>query len=133
MVNMIYSKKEDKFFAPEFKDSYVANGIWPVDGIEVSTEDFEEFSSTKDGYSRKFENGSFSWEVSPISEEQLREMEISWRNLELKRADEELNKVQDSDPKAIGTVAQWRDYRKLLRAWPDSDKFPNSQSRPKSP
>lgn len=60
-------------------------------------------------------------------------VERAWRDSELDRADEELNKVQDSDPKAYGTVTQWRDYRKELRAWPEHAQFPTQAQRPKSP
>ena len=55
-----------------------------------------------------------------------------WRNAELTRADEELNKVQDADPKAVGTVAQWREYRRALRNYPESEGF-SSGIRPVSP
>ena len=66
-------------------------------------------------------------EMSPAYLERL------WRNKEISRADVELNKVQDSDPKAKGTVAEWREYRKQLRAWPSAKEFPNSKRRPKAP
>lgn len=56
-----------------------------------------------------------------------------WRDLQLAHSDIELNKVQDSDPKAVGTVSQWREYRKALRAWPEHKDFPNKEKRPVSP
>ena len=59
--------------------------------------------------------------------------EKAWRDSELIRADIELYKVQDSDPKAVGTVAGWREYRKALRAWPEHKDFPNKEKRPVSP
>lgn len=59
--------------------------------------------------------------------------ERSWRDSELIRADIELCKVQDSDPKAVGTVAGWREYRKALRAWPEHESFPDSAQRPVAP
>lgn len=59
--------------------------------------------------------------------------ERTWRNNELFRSDIELNKVQDSDPKATGSVSDWRGYRKALRDWPDSNNFPNNEFRPKAP
>lgn len=61
------------------------------------------------------------------------EAEISWRNNELVRADYELNKVQDADPKAVGTVGDWRVYRKALRQWPESSDFPDKNKRPIPP
>ena len=59
-------------------------------------------------------------------------VERKWRNLELARSDIELSKVQDGAPKSIGTVSAWRAYRNLLRAYPDSDGYPNTE-RPVSP
>lgn len=56
-----------------------------------------------------------------------------WRDSELDRADIELYKVQDSDPKAKGSVSGWREYRKALRAYPESEGFPNQESRPVAP
>jgi len=68
----------------------------------------------------------------PIDDE-LYEGERFWRNGELTRSDIHLNKVQDSDPKAKGSVSDWRNYRKALRAWPESSDFPNKEFRPKAP
>ena len=59
--------------------------------------------------------------------------ERAWRDSELIRSDIELYKVQDSDPKAVGIVAGWREYRKALRAWPEHKDFPNKEKRPVSP
>ena len=56
-----------------------------------------------------------------------------WRDAELVRADTELYKVQDGDPKAVGAVAGWREYRNTLRAWPEHRDFPNKDKRPVSP
>lgn len=56
-----------------------------------------------------------------------------WRDSELSRADIELYKVQDSDPKSKGSVSEWREYRKALRAYPESEGFPNQESRPVAP
>lgn len=61
------------------------------------------------------------------------EQERVWRDAELERADIELYKVQDSDPNAVGLVADWREYRKALRAWPQNESFPDSTQRPVAP
>lgn len=67
------------------------------------------------------------------SHEELCQEETQWRNFELVNADIELNKVQDGDPKAIGTVSDWRNYRKALRAYTESETFPDKSSRPVGP
>ncbi len=75
------------------------------------------------------------WVLSTKVEElSLRiDKERMWRNMELVRADEELNKVQDSDSKARGSVADWRTYRKLLRSLPEHPSFPDVSARPQAP
>lgn len=60
-----------------------------------------------------------------------KESERSWRNSELARADIELNKSQDGD--GVGTVKAWREYRKSLRAWPETKGFPFREFRPVAP
>lgn len=76
------------------------------------------------------ENGNI---IAKFVGKDLDNIERSWRNGELQRADVELNKVQDSDPKAVGSVSDWRVYRKALRAWPEHKDFPNKEFRPISP
>jgi len=56
-----------------------------------------------------------------------------WVETEQARITEELNKVQDSDPKATGTVSEWRTYRKSLRAWYEQPSFPDEQTKPIAP
>ena len=74
--------------------------------------------------------------VSPkdyVDVEAITRSEREWRNSELIRADEELNKVQDSDPKSKGTVGDWRAYRKALRAMTEAEGFPTQHVRPTAP
>ena len=54
--------------------------------------------------------------------------ERAWRDAELARADIELNKVQDG--RGTGLVSDWRDYRNVLRDWPEHESFPDSAFRP---
>lgn len=96
---------------------------------------------TKEEYTKLLDEQSLGKEivnenefvVSKTISRDLESIERSWRNSELQQADMELNKVQDSDPKAIGSVSDWRNYRKLLRAWPENVNFPNKEFRPVSP
>lgn len=54
--------------------------------------------------------------------------ERHWRDGELLRADIELSKVQDG--RGDGLVSDWRQYRNMLRDWPEHKDFPSSSSRP---
>ena len=71
----------------------------------------------------------------PIPDDTANEISVNnerlWRNLELSRADIELNKVQDG--MGSGTVTAWREYRCALRNWPASPDFPDSTKRPIAP
>lgn len=78
-----------------------------------------------------YENGSFFFSQEP--KEVLECQERAWRNSELIRADIELNKVQDSDSNAKGTVSDWRNYRKALRNYPENPSFPDTSVRPPAP
>lgn len=58
-------------------------------------------------------------------------LERSWRDNELRRADIEINKVED----IAGTfgAATWRAHRINLRDWPADPAFPDSALRPAAP
>ncbi|MNQ58988.1 hypothetical protein D3C85_732080 [compost metagenome] len=129
-----YSAAKDSFFPEELKKDYISAGTWPQDLVEISFSDFNEFSLTPlPGKVRSFSNGELAWKDIIISQEDVRHLERSWRNSELDRSDIELYKVQDSDPKSVGSVSAWREYRKALRAWPDSVEFPDQSKRPTAP
>lgn len=106
----------------------------PDDAIEISLEKYSELRqgemSGKNIIPDKNGFPILSTEPSGSSKAQS---ERVWRNSELNRSDVELNKVQDSDQKAIGTVSQWREYRKALRAWPEHKDFPIKEKRPLAP
>lgn len=124
-----YSPKTDTFY-PE---NIIYNSL-PDDVVDVGEEDFTKFIQTApEGYTRGFSNGKVSWIKVIKSEENLASEERYWRNRELNRSDIELNKVQDSDSNAKGSVADWRSYRKALRSWPESSDFPDSTKRPVAP
>ena len=110
---MIYFKNsKGEVFAYENEADYRKFG--PKDLTPLSDSDIEKHQST-------------------TAETNLSYTERAWRDSELIRSDIELYKVQDSDPKAVGTVAGWREYRKALRAWPEHKDFPNKEKRPASP
>jgi hypothetical protein len=103
----------------------------PVDAISISRKEYTELlDKQSDGHIIEFtENGVFTI----VPDKDLTFSERSWRDFELTRSDVELYKVQDSDPNAIGTVSDWRNYRKALRAWPEHEHFPDKAYRPIPP
>jgi len=104
----------------------------PEDVIKISSKEYDEiYLKLSSGYSVLVVDKEFVFTKTEDTHTELKER--LWRNTELSKVDVQLNKVQDSDPKAIGTVSQWREYRKALRAWPENKDFPNKDKRPISP
>lgn len=135
MSRVYFSAARLGFFLEDLKEIYVKNGSWPVDVVEVSTEVWGIFSG---GLPRGMTVGADSnghpvlVDVPPEDEDKVNQ-ERAWRDGELNRADVELYKVQDSDPKAVGTVGMWREYRRELRIWPEHTNFTIKESRPVAP
>lgn len=53
--------------------------------------------------------------------------QLVWAANELRLADIELNKILDNDPKAVGTEAELRNYRKELRAHNRHPDYPTNE------
>ena len=113
------------------------NNHIPSDAIQLSQDVYLSLlSGVNSGYEIDFELSdqlTLKKIVSIQTIENLSKDERFWRNTELTRADYELNKVQDSDHSAVGSVGEWRTYRKALRAWPEQVGFPNKEFSPKAP
>lgn len=104
---------------------------YPKDSVEISHEYYKQLLEAQDqGNSIGCDEKGFPVIVL-IKQNNASTEERIWRNLELQRADIELNKVQDGE--GVGSVQSWRDYRKQLRAWPQDKNFPLSSERPKAP
>jgi len=99
------------------------NWLIPAHAYLETPPEISEFESVK------WENGG--WVV--VVNNRVIEIERHWRNLELFRSDFEINKIEDDDPKAVGTIEQWRKYRRQLRAWPEHEDFPSIEKRPIAP
>lgn len=135
-MKIFYSKKTNTFFPEELKKIYDASNSWPLDVLEVSIDTYNEFAlgTAPEGKIRRAgEDGLPYWEDVLITNEALDQIEKTWVKEELERAAEELNKVQDSDPKGVGSVSDWRAYRRALRAWSESLDYPNKNKRPLAP
>lgn len=127
----------EKFYYSPSKNGFYSSNIHtasqiPKDAVEINEQEYKALFAGQSGGKVivKGEDGKPILADAYVDHEGI---EKDWRNAELDRADEELNKVQDADPKAFGTVTQWRQYRKELRAWPEHAEFPNKEFRPKSP
>lgn len=106
----------------------------PATAVEITDKKrWELITGQSEGKDIFVEDGVVSLKDREVNVEDPSYTERAWRDSELTRSDIELYKVQDSDPKAVGTVAGWREYRKTLRAWPEHKDFPNKEKRPVSP
>lgn len=104
----------------------------PADAFEISQKDYNDYyTKLCNGFKATLVEGVITFTQQVLADDGKEER--AWRDFELQRADLELYKVQDSDPKAFGSVSQWREYRKQLRAWPESEKFPDKTFRPEAP
>ena len=133
--NYYYSKITNSFYPADFKKNYALAASWPGDATLVGYEDFKVFSGSPPEHMDRGsdEEGKPCWvkKATPIDSES-RSIEVSWVSQEMLRVREEIEKLQDSDPKAIGTISLWRSYRKSLRVWEDHQDFPNKEFRPKA-
>lgn len=123
------------YFSPSTQGFY-HEGIQarvPGDVKIISKEKYEEvYEKLSSGHKASCDtSGEIKYELVKLDD--LVGEERFWRNGELGRADLEIFKAQDSDPKAMGSVSQWQEYRKALRSWPDHVQFPNKDFRPTSP
>lgn len=126
---MYFSKSTNGFYDKNI------NNIIPKDAVELDDETytilFKGIASGKTVVAD--ENGIPVLVEQTLTSDAIIRAERIWRDKELELADIELYKVQDADPSAYGTVAQWREYRKNLRRWPESENFPDKSSRPLPP
>lgn len=124
-----YSPSKDCFYPADWLKDYPTP---PSDLMGVSDEVFTEFSINKSGRTRLFIDGEFEWS-SDVKETTPSEAR-AWRDSELRRADIEINKIQDSSStKGSKKLCDWRKYRCNLRDWPASAGFPLDTSRPNPP
>lgn len=126
-----------KIFYNPLDEGFYHEGVQkniPPTAIIITPAQYEEFrEEQQQGKKVSYIDGAFVFENRVPSIEDLSYFEASWVTMELQNAGEELDKVQDSDVNAVGTVSQWREYRKALRAWSTHKDFPNKNFRPKSP
>ena len=114
----------NKFFSPSAMGFYddQDSAYIPEDAVSIS---LELYLSLLEGESKgktiAVENG-FPKLIDRVEKDNTQVLEKVWAESELIRARDELEKVQDADPKAIGTVGQWRDYRKALRSYIEANK-----------
>ncbi len=80
------------------------------------------------------DNGDGTFSAPPVpapTADELAATERGWRDSELRRADIEISKAEDT----VGAfdAATWRAYRITLRDWPANPAFPDPASRPIAP
>lgn len=134
-MKVYFSPSKLSFYPEEFMDDYKKAGTWADDAFLIPYSYFTKFALNQAPKNKELGcvGGFPEWVDVELTNSDIEMSERLWRNSELIRADLELNKVQDSDPKSIGSVSQWREYRKALRAWPESPYFPSKDKRPVSP
>lgn len=124
------------FYNPE-NEGFYHEGVQknvPKSALEITPIQYSEFRTVQtQGKKVVLKGDVLVFEDRTPSPEDLVHLEMTWVASELVAANEELDKVQDSDPSATGTVTEWRSYRRQLRAWSEDINFPDRAFRPKSP
>lgn len=126
---ILYSAANNGFY-----DSALHSKTLPEDAIEITEEKYKELLLAQQNGSEIRAQGVHPCAFNKVPfQPDNHAQERLWRDTELKKADIELFKVQDSDPTSYGTVSEWREYRRSLRAWPANANFPQVNFRPKPP
>lgn len=68
--------------------------------------------------------------ISDVEFDKMVDLERSWRDNELNKADVGYNKSIDNH---TGNSELWSQYRSELRDWPANSDFPNQDKRPVAP
>jgi hypothetical protein len=132
--NYFFSPSTKNFYPKELITEYKDSNSLPDDIIESSQEEYNVYTGLPPSNKTLGAVGNKpTWLPLNPSEVALAELERLWRNNELKRADICLYMAQDSDHNSVGSVSEWREYRKKLRAWPADSLFPDQLSRPIAP
>ncbi|HGD7755123.1 TPA: tail fiber assembly protein [Escherichia coli] len=136
-IKSVYSPSENAIYNAELYESYIKEGTWPQDGIEISDEDAIRFNggNKPTGKMLGMVSGSLAWvDEPPLSPEQkIADAENMKATLRAK-ADSEIAWRQDANDADIATdeekaaLAAWKKYRVLLMRvntsaediqWPD--------------
>lgn len=133
-MNYFFDAKTNAFYPVELKDSYLAKGVWPENGVEVDEVVFAAFQNPPEGKMRIADNEGYpSWADTPppTHEEQLAAAEAEKQSL-LNQANEYINSKQWPGKAAIGRLKGgdltqynlWLDYLDALEAV-DTSEAPN--------
>lgn len=119
-----YSPSENAIYNAALYESYIKEGTWPQDGIEISDEDAVRFNggNKPTGKMLGMVSGTLAWvDEPPLSPEQkisdAENMKATFRA----KADSEISWRQDAVDAGIATdeetstLTQWKKYRVLMR------------------
>ena len=122
-VKSVYSPSENAIYNAALYESYIKEGTWPQDGIEISDEDAVRFNggNKPTGKMLGMVSGTLAWvDEPPLSPEQkisdAENMKATFRA----KADSEISWRQDAVDAGIATdeetstLTQWKKYRVLL-------------------
>lgn len=101
------------------------NGVTRIDGDQAIVIPADEFNRHWNEYQEWLKAGNTP-EPQDLVERATATAAVlarQQRDMELKRADIMLNRVQDGET-GLGTQKAWRAYRIELRGWPETENFP---------
>lgn len=135
-MSHFYSDSKKGFYLEELRDLYEAAGTWPEDAVQLTEEQYIELYNGLEGCKTQVAvDRKGNVKIVPLPAAEIKaidsENERYWRNGELARADNMIRLAEDGE--GVGTVADWREYRKSLRKWPEHKSFPKESARPVAP
>lgn len=146
-MKYIYSKSQNAFYPFSLRELYELTGTWPSDGVEVSMEVFETYTSTPPVGKHRVTgvDGLPAWEDIPLpTKEQVVSMMENEKKSKINYANDFINNKQWQGKAAVGRLNNdgllqyniWLDYLDALEAidtssapdieWPTPPVYPAS-------
>ena len=107
-MKYIYDAKTNASYPVEFKESYIAKGLWPESGVEIDEETFAGFQKPPIGKMRVAgDDGYPAWaDIPPLTQEQLVAIADAEKQSLIDQANEYINSKQWPGKAAMGRLKE---------------------------
>ncbi|EPJ9744663.1 phage tail protein [Pseudomonas aeruginosa] len=141
MIDYMFSPSRVAFYPVSMRETYEASGSWPDDGVLISEEVHTRImQEQEDGrvVCAGPDGQPMTKEPLPPSTDELAAIERAWRDRQLDATDalvaRHRDEIEDGATTLTGEQYQiLQAYRRALRDWPESERFPQSDNRPLQP
>ncbi|MDV2789867.1 phage tail assembly chaperone [Pseudomonas aeruginosa] len=141
MSDYIFSPSRVAFYPLSLRGEYDAVGAWPEDGVPVSAEGHARILLEQEAgrvICADRDGQPMTQQPPPPSVEALAAVERAWRDRQLDDTDALVVRHRDEIEDGATTLTDeqyqtLQTYRRALRDWPESERFPQSEYRPARP